>query len=464
MKKLLCFLILLLSVNAHALNMSNGASNLRVLDEEVGVQNPLPADSDSVYVKDLDLARCDNGNFQAVPTSGATGSVADYFNSLKSINVDTTSNNPKTIKLWFKRTVYSHAIGFGCDNLGKGFGNSITIKLLGSGEAVRATHNFTPSDPNSFLAQFGASAFNGVLIEFNTASEVCLSNLTIQKAVDTNSNLRGTTPLGVVKNVGLTEDGYLSVSNRSDGMAISEGDVAGKSTVHKFGAAPSFDTGTEVYVWDGSDSGNLAQYTIEESPTDNIDSLISSSGSDTEIIRVEGLDVSWNVVTQDITLNGQTRVPLSTNLLFVYRMENLGSNSLVGQVYAYTNNSTTSLGVPTDTSTVRAVIDDGNNQTEMAYYPVPAGKTAYLRKIDFSQAGANKATNYVFKFKVKQFGRQFNLKKRIAGTFTTPYSYEYIEPPVYPEKSILLLTCEATAGGVSGAAVSGGFDLVLKDN
>ena len=145
-------------------------------------------------------------------------------------------------------------------------------------------------------------------------------------------------------------------------------------------------------------------------------------------------------------------------------MENIGSNSLVGQVYAYTNNAATTLGVPDDSTTVRAVIDDGNNQTEMAYYPVPAGKTAYLRKIDFSQAGANKTTNYIFKFKVKQFGREFNLKKRISGTFDTPYSYTYVEPPSYPEKSILLLTCQIAESGVSNASVSGGFDIVLVDN
>ena len=180
------------------------------MHEEVDVQNPLPSDGDSIYIKDLDLARCDNGNFEAVPTSGSTGSVADYFNSLTSINVDTTSNNPKTIKLWFKRTIYSHSIGFGCDNLGKGFGNSITIKLLGSGESVRATYNFTVDNPNSFLARFGTPTqdvyqpFNGIIIEFNTANEVCLSNLTIQKSRQTNTSIFGVSEVtGQVESVNL---------------------------------------------------------------------------------------------------------------------------------------------------------------------------------------------------------------------------------------------------------------------
>ena len=79
--------------------------------QNADIQNPIPADGDSIYVKDLDLRYCDNGDF--------SGSVTDYFDSLKTVNTNTTSDNPKIIKLWFKRTVYSHAIGFGCDNLSR---------------------------------------------------------------------------------------------------------------------------------------------------------------------------------------------------------------------------------------------------------------------------------------------------------------------------------------------------------
>ncbi|CAN8142793.1 hypothetical protein THIOSC15_770003 [uncultured Thiomicrorhabdus sp.] len=120
------------------------------------------------------------------------------------MNTNDTGDNPKTIKLWFKRTIYSHAIGFGCDDLTKGFGTSITVKLLGSGEAVRFTKTFTPGDPNSFLAEFGPKAFNGILLEFNTANEVCLSNLTIGKALEVNSHYRALTQM-VIRMVVVTE-------------------------------------------------------------------------------------------------------------------------------------------------------------------------------------------------------------------------------------------------------------------
>jgi len=196
----------------------------------VDVQHPVPTNGDSVYVKDIDVANSDNGNF--------SGSVTDYFDSLKTVNLDATANNPKTIMLWFNRTIYSHAIGFGCDDLAKGFGTDITVHLLGSGEAIRFTKNYTGVGPNSFLAEFGPKAFNGVLIEFNTAAEVCLSNLTIGKSTETNATLHGTDPNGNIQEVLVTEDGSLSIENNSSGLSIAEGNVTGKTFIHKFGNTP----------------------------------------------------------------------------------------------------------------------------------------------------------------------------------------------------------------------------------
>ncbi len=175
---------------------------------EVDVQHPIPTNGDSVYVKDIDNTNSDNGDF--------SGEIYNYFNDLKTINTNTTSDNPKVIKLWFKRTVYSHSIGLGCDNMAFGFGNSITIELLGSGETIRKTINST-GNVNSRLIEFGKSAFNGVNIKFNTAGTVCVSNITIQKSTESNSTIHGevettgeigTVPLTRKKNFKVSVDEY----------------------------------------------------------------------------------------------------------------------------------------------------------------------------------------------------------------------------------------------------------------
>lgn len=158
-------------------------------DGLINVQNPLPTDGDSVYIKDLDFQYCDNGNF--------SGTVYDYFNSLKTVNTDSTSNNPKTIKLWFKRSIQIQSIGFGCDNLSKSFSN-VVVKALGSGEAVRYTDDTYQNDNtkrNSFLLELPPLALNGVLIEFHTTDEICLSNLIIYKATDVNSRIKAVSEL-----------------------------------------------------------------------------------------------------------------------------------------------------------------------------------------------------------------------------------------------------------------------------
>lgn len=159
------------------------------------VQYPLATDGDSVYVKDIDVANSDNGNF--------SGTVLDLFNSLKTINTDSTANNPKTIKIWFNRSIQTNAIGFGCDDLDDSFSN-IVIKALGSGEEVRYTKDLSSDSTkrNSYLVSLPPLALNGILLEFHTTDTICLSNLIIFKAVDVNARIKAVSSLtGEVENI-----------------------------------------------------------------------------------------------------------------------------------------------------------------------------------------------------------------------------------------------------------------------
>lgn len=426
--------------------------------QTIDVQHPLPTDGDSVYVKDLDLDYCDNGNF--------TGSVTDYFDSLKTVNTDVTSNNPKSIMVWFKRTVYSHSIGLGCDDITKGFGTDITVKLLGSGEAVRFTKNFTGLNKNSALLEFGNKAFNGFILEFNTASEVCISNITIQKSDQGTVSIEGETPSGNTKGVQVTEDGFLSIENNSSGLAIAEGKVTGKTFIHKFGNAHDFDTTDGIVtVWDGADDADIAQMTYVYSTTNDIDSVSSSSTSDTFEVTVEGLDLDYNVVTQTVTLSGQTRVALITPLLRIYRMVNTNSTDNVGHVYCFVNTALSS-GVPTDTTKVRAVMQPGNNQTLMAVYTIPAGKTGYVRDWYASTAGANKNSNYSIELRARPVNSVFQLKhiSALSDNGSSYIKHAYTEPEVFQEKTDIEMRTAVLAVGATGASMAAGFDIILVDN
>lgn len=428
------------------------------LDEPVGVQNPLQVDGDSIYAKDIDVVKSDNGNF--------SGTVTDYFDSLTSIQSDITANNPKTIKLWFNRTIYSHSIGFGCDDLAKGFGNSITIKLLGSGEAVRFEKTFLPTDPNSFLAEFGQKAFNGIILEFNTAAEVCLSNLTIAKSIETKSSIYGLDANDEVQEVKTTEDGYLAISDNSNGLSIAQGNVSKTSFIHKFGNAPDFgSTDGIATIWDGANSSDIDQMSYVYSTSADIDSISSSSSSDNFELEIQGLDANYNVVIQTKTLQGQAKIALDVPLLRVFRVVNVNSSDNIGHVYGYVDTAIL-LGVPVDSTKVRAVIQPGNNQTLMAIYTVPAGRTGYMRDWYASIAGANKTSNYSTELRARPFSGVFQLKhlSSLTNTGTSTYQHIYNEPEIFAEKTDIEMRVSLTATGVSGASFSAGFDIVLIEN
>ena len=172
---------------------------------DVNIQNPLPTDGDSVYVKDLNILESDQGGFSL--------NVDNYFNDLTSVSVNSdTGENPKEILIWFNRTLYSSAVGLGCNDLTKGFGASITLELLGSGKVVRRIINHIASDPNSTLIPFTPAAFNGMVLKFNTTSEVALSNITIRKESQVAAQIQGINPSGQLVTVNTNTLGNLLVS------------------------------------------------------------------------------------------------------------------------------------------------------------------------------------------------------------------------------------------------------------
>ena len=268
-------------------------------------------------------------------------------------------------------------------------------------------------------------------------------------------------------NVGATPSGNLKVTDAENTLAIAKGDVVGASNVNKWGNAPDFDQADgEITVWDGAEDGTAWEnMSYIFSTTAAIDSISSTDNTDTEDITIVGLDTNWAEVTQTVTLTGQTRAALSTSLIRVYRAYNANGTEFSGHVIIYENDTTTG-GVPDDPTLIRAVIDPSNQQTEMAVYTIPAGKTGYLLGGYASTAGANKSSNYVIKFKARRFGKVFRNQQKIAladaGTSFVPFTYPI--PQSYPEKTDLVVTAEMKVSGGTGASVSAGFSVVLIDD
>ncbi len=246
-------------------------------------------------------------------------------------------------------------------------------------------------------------------------------------------------------------------------LEIAKGNIPGHSSLHKFGEAPDFDTeDSMVDIWDGADDGGIDAMVYTYSSTADIDSLVSSNDSDTEDIEIQGLDVNFAMVTQTVTLTGRTRAALSTSLIRVFRMINRGNSSLAGTVSCYVD-SAISNGVVTDKTKVRAIINNGNNQTLMSLYTVPAGKTGYIVNFFLTVAGAKKTAEYQVDFLSRPTGEVFQLKKRhaIQDGGSTSFQHDFVIPEVFAAKTDIVMRTKTFTAGVTGAAIAAGFDLIL---
>jgi hypothetical protein len=278
--------------------------------------------------------------------------------------------------------------------------------------------------------------------------------------------LTGKTPSSTYVNVNTTDDGDLSISDNSSGLAIAKGDVSGTTFIHKFGNAPDFDTAdNEVNVWDGAeDNTTWEKMVYNYSSTADIQYISSTDNGDTQTIEVQGLDANYEIVTQTKDLTGQTSATLDTPLIRVFRMKNNNSVTLAGHVFCSTSTAAAT-GIPT-TANIRAIIQPGNNQTLMAIYTIPAGKRGYMRDWYAATAGSNRTSNYRIKLLARPFGGVFQLKhvSAIADNGTSSYQHKYEEPEVFEEKTDIEMTAQMFASGATEASVSAGFDIVLIDN
>lgn len=268
-------------------------------------------------------------------------------------------------------------------------------------------------------------------------------------------------------NIQATPSNNLRVTDAESGLAIAKGEVVGTSFIHKFGNAPDFDQPDgKITVWDGADDGTAWENMIYDySTTAAIDSISSNNAGNTQTLQILGLDTNWEMISQTKALNGQNRVALDTPLRRVFRMINIGTVNLAGHVFCF-ENVALAAGVPSDPSKIRAIIDDGNNQTLMAVFTIPAGYTGYMRDWYASLAGGSKDSAYEIDLIARPFGQVFQLKHRasIVDTGTSYIQHKYQEPGVYTEKTDIEMRCAALAVGVVGASLSAGFDIVLVEN
>lgn len=259
-------------------------------------------------------------------------------------------------------------------------------------------------------------------------------------------------------------------------LELAKGNISGHTHVHKFGNARDFDTGDGAVTVHGlADDGTAwEQMNYVYSTTADIDSLSSDNAGDGQVIEIQGLDTNWDLTTQEVTLNGTTRVALGTALIRVFRMKNLGATDNAGNIFCFVNTADTTPadGVPDDATKIRAIIHAGDNQTLMAIFTIPNGKTGYMDSFYASTHGGSKATAYDIELLTRNNTATpsgvgvFQLKHTSAlrETGSSEFRYEYHIPERIAAKTDIEMRAAAEAAGVTEASISAGFDLILVDN
>ena len=264
--------------------------------------------------------------------------------------------------------------------------------------------------------------------------------LNVHKAMQFNTD--GEPELRVTNSVTLTSAPWY--------LQVARGLVTGTSVVQRSGHNGDIGNGATESIWV---EGGIYPFTTWEDTAQKL-YVISTSASDTgQTIYIEGLDASWNRITETITTNGTTAVATTKNFLRIHTA-------------TITSHNTPSVGsitfrLTSGTGTVVAHIGIGLGMTKLSQYTIPAGYTGYITYGDAT----------TFRTGSGNIGSRLNMMVRpYNGTFVAAFTAEVVNgyyrndftvPMVVTEKSDI--DVQITADG-NGTIATCNYQILLIQN
>ena len=225
--------------------------------------------------------------------------------------------------------------------------------------------------------------------------------------------------------------------------------------VLKFGRSRDIETALATLMTLPDDIDNET-----DASTNIITTVVSSSGSDTGDVVLEGHTIDGSNFTsagQTVTLTGQTGASLSTPLARIERGYNAGSTDLVGTI-SVTEDDTFSSGVPDTDAGVHLQIFAGRNQSEKA--SLTTASDEYLVVTGFYCDMLTKAASFAdVMLEVRLSGKVFRNKPAISCTNGLRGVHEFKPYFIVPPNSDVRL--RGTSDSASGRDVSGGIQGVI---
>lgn len=246
------------------------------------------------------------------------------------------------------------------------------------------------------------------------------------------------------------------IKNMDTEISVATGLFSGYEIVNKFGENSDIDTGTVPETIHPSGGAYLGWATAAE----NLEIFSSSAddaaaGTGARVGKAECLDANYDRVTIDFTLNGLTGVDTGVSVIRCHRAYITSAGSVGSNV------GTLTLRQITTTANIFATIVIGRNQTTQATYTVPAGFTAYLRKIHGHVRRSASATVDGF-LNVRMFGKVFRIRRNFGISQAAILDDSIYGGITISEKADISLVIDFAS--TNSINVVGGFDLILVKN
>jgi len=238
-------------------------------------------------------------------------------------------------------------------------------------------------------------------------------------------------------------------------LDVAAGNIAGVSNVSKFGYNPSVGSVTYESIWEGSNAYPW-QTVADQLEVLSSDANDTSAGTGARTVELQGLDSSWNLLTETVTMNGTSAVTTTGSFLRIFRARVVTAGTNLRNEGDITIRDQ-------DTSTTRALITngatDGNGQTLMAVYTIPAGKTGYIININVSSAKDQEQTYRLMSRDNTVANAAWNVKEFLTGRggFSDWKKYAINKATEKTDLDFQVISN-------STSAAAGGFELILIDN
>jgi hypothetical protein len=156
-------------------------------------------------------------------------------------------------------------------------------------------------------------------------------------------------------------------------LQVARGQIQAHSVVTIAGYNSDVDTSWEMITPVGNLSYPAAALQMTVSSADADD---TSAGTGARTVLITGLDANYAVISETVTMNGQTAVTTTNSFLRINAMlVTTAGTSLANEGIIYIGTGTVTSGVP---ATIYNVIAAGFNNATSSQYTIPAGYTGYL--------------------------------------------------------------------------------------